>query len=151
MVAVHCPVYNRGCIGYTDTITAIHSSQSHKTEKSMNIQIVRNRLARRITGLVALPLAAYLVLSVIEIRLTLNEAETTRIMRDNMRIMAGVSPVIHHLQRERGRSSMFLTGTASAEQLAASAGIRMRSGPAWARCWPRWRLTQTDGAGLTKA
>ena len=85
----------------------------------MNIQIVRNRLARRITGLVALPLAACLVLSVIEIRLTLNEAETTRIMRDNMRIMAGVSPVIHHLQRERGRSSMFLTGTASAEQLAA--------------------------------
>ncbi|HOG64828.1 MAG TPA: methyl-accepting chemotaxis protein [Spirochaetota bacterium] len=85
----------------------------------MQIQIVRNRLGRKITALVAIPLVAYLVVSIIEIRLTVTESETTSVMRDNMRIMAGVSPVIHHLQRERGRSSMFLTGTITAEQLAA--------------------------------
>lgn len=85
----------------------------------MKVQIISNRLARRITGLIALPLLAYLVLSAIQIRSTLSEAAITQIMRNNMRIMVGISPLVHQLQRERGRSSMFLTGADGSEQLTA--------------------------------
>lgn len=84
----------------------------------MKFALRHNRLARRIIGLVLIPLVAFAVLSVRTIVGTLQENRVTMVMLDNMHMMAETSPVVHQLQRERGRSTLFLTGKIEAPALA---------------------------------
>ncbi|NUQ65025.1 MAG: methyl-accepting chemotaxis protein [Pirellulales bacterium] len=64
-----------------------------------------------------LPLAFLLVLSAVLLSSRVEEYETATLMDRNVRLLRAVSEAVSHLQRERGRSSLFLNGGAKREEL----------------------------------
>lgn len=69
---------------------------------------MKSRLEFRIRGLVALPTLAFLIFSALIAYNSFNEMKIAKVMRLNMALFDSASDLIHQLQRERGKSSIFL-------------------------------------------
>lgn len=68
------------------------------------------KISHKLIALVAVPLLAFLVLGVIYINQNVNESKVVNDMDHNTKLLLTISDLIHELQKERGRTSVFLSG-----------------------------------------
>ncbi len=88
-------------------------------------------VAKKIALVGLVPLCFLLVNIGLDIRNVLNELQTMKTMQSNIRMQTTASELIDHLQRERGRTAMYLAGGSSLDDVKSLRGKTDDSFPAW--------------------
>lgn len=68
------------------------------------------KISNKLVILTAIPLIAFLIVSLVFIKNNIDESNIVSDMANNTKLLMTVSDLIHELQRERGRTSIFLSG-----------------------------------------
>ena len=68
------------------------------------------KISQKLVILTAIPLVAFFIVSLVFIKNKIEESNTVNDMANNTKLLMSVSDLIHELQRERGRTSIFLSG-----------------------------------------
>jgi len=68
------------------------------------------KISQKLISLVLLPLIAFFIVSFFYAKISLDESVIVNDMESNAKLFVSVSNLIHELQRERGRTSIYLSG-----------------------------------------
>ncbi|WP_246298740.1 methyl-accepting chemotaxis protein [Desulfolutivibrio sulfodismutans] len=68
------------------------------------------KISRKLVILTAIPLIAFFIVSLVFIKNNIDESNIVSDMANNTKLLMAVSDLIHELQRERGRTSIYLSG-----------------------------------------
>lgn len=68
------------------------------------------KISQKLVILTAIPLIAFFILSLVFIKNNIDESNIVSDMANNTKLLMAVSDLIHELQRERGRTSIYLSG-----------------------------------------
>ena len=68
------------------------------------------KISHKLIVLVTIPLLAFFILSMMFINVNIKESKIVDDMAGNTKLMIAISDLIHELQIERGRTSVFLSG-----------------------------------------
>ncbi len=88
-------------------------------------------VAKKIALVGLVPLCLLLLSTGSDIYNVLSELHTIKTMQSNIRMQTAASELIGHLQRERGRTAMFLAGGSSLDDVKSLRGKTDESIPAW--------------------
>ena len=97
-------------------------------------------VAKKIALVGLLPLCFLLFSVGMDIRKSMQEMQTLEIMQNNVRVQTAASELIGHLQRERGRTSLFLNGGSSFEDVQKLRAASDASLPAWEKARAQARI-----------
>ena len=68
------------------------------------------KISQKLVILTAIPLIAFFIVSLVFIKNNIDESNIVSDMANNTKLLMAVSDLIHELQRERGRTSIYLSG-----------------------------------------
>lgn len=68
------------------------------------------KISQKLVILTGIPLIAFFVLSLVFIKNNIEESGVVKDMASNTKLLMSISDLIHELQKERGRTSIFLSG-----------------------------------------
>ena len=68
------------------------------------------KISQKLVILTAIPLIAFFIVSLVFIKNNIGESNIVSDMANNTKLLMAVSDLIHELQRERGRTSIYLSG-----------------------------------------
>lgn len=68
------------------------------------------KISQKLVILTAIPLVAFFIVSLVFIKNNIDESNIVSDMANNTKLLMAVSDLIHELQRERGRTSIYLSG-----------------------------------------
>ncbi|MBF0498852.1 MAG: nitrate- and nitrite sensing domain-containing protein [Candidatus Riflebacteria bacterium] len=81
------------------------------------MNLFQNRLARRVLSLVVLPAIAFIFFAGMFVRQNMRDFAAALAMQNNLAFMRDASLLVTHLQRERGKSSLFLKQALTRDEL----------------------------------
>ena len=68
------------------------------------------KISNKLIVLVTIPLIAFLTISIVYIKISIDESRIVDGMTKNTKLFVAVSDLVHELQKERGRTSIYLSG-----------------------------------------
>ncbi|GAB6037737.1 hypothetical protein JCM15519_22960 [Fundidesulfovibrio butyratiphilus] len=68
------------------------------------------KISQKLVILTAIPLVAFFIVSLVFIKNNIDESNIVSDMANNTKLLMAISDLIHELQRERGRTSIYLSG-----------------------------------------
>ena len=68
------------------------------------------KISSKLILLTAIPLLAFLAISILYTKISIDESDIVAKMSENTKLFIAISDLVHELQKERGRTSIYLSG-----------------------------------------